>query len=911
MANVFDEVHADAQGGGNVFEQIHDESTAPDDGILATAGRFATGVGHAIGGLYDVGKRLITPPETTGDTVAALIAGPAGPLLTDIGKSHLETAKKAYNAFKQGDMLSATGYGMATVLPAAGPWAAGLGEKIGDGQVAEGLGELAGGLALPHVIGAVPKLAGAVGDVARARGVPEALRASATRNFEDALNPTTNKNKAMTENKLAPGLAERGTIATSIDDLREDAQARMQHHGERIDAAFDRAENENLSINPAPMIEELQQHKQDAMVGAQVPDASKAYVQKLSDFQAELKAIAKDNGGMIPAGDLRKLRQLNDSLVAQSKGGFGLPPDELSKIDATKKYADAQRGAIAEAMPETAADNKEFSFWSNVDRVAGDTKTRRVGQKTSLTAHAGKYVGAAIGSAFGPKGAAIGAVVGGQLATITHSMIWDSVSAAAKSKVASLLEKGDSAGALKVANRAALDAAGGGKLVADGEVSNPAQAAGGENAGGAVQPESEGGAVEQAPGGQSVPVPEADAATQSGNGNETTVKVAGQTAGYKARYRLRELDDVQSSHNGLNFQPNPEFGAKTGVTNDRGYDNPVNQEKIVRWSTPAEFDPSYHVTDNPDATNGPIVTDSNSDVLGGNGRKNILDRVYAYNPRGASAYRSLLEQKAAQFGIDPTQVSGMKKPVLTRQIDDSAFGSASGRQNSVTDFNKKGTAEMTPAERAISDSRRVSTSTLDDIGGRLDAAGEDATFADVLKGKGGGEILQKLIDDGVVSPQERAAFADEGGLTKAGKQRIQSLMLGRFFRDPEQLDNIPLSLRNKLERVAAPLAQVEGLKGWNLSPDIQTAIDLVEEARQAHGVKNIGEFIKQKGLFGESAYSPQAVQLAKELYGSTAKQLTAAVRQYAGDAVHASKGASLFGVPPSAAEAFAAAFKAQ
>jgi hypothetical protein len=382
----------------------------------------------------------------------------------------------------------------------------------------------------------------------------------------------------------------------------------------------------------------------------------------------------------------------------------------------------------------------------------------------------------------------------------------------------------------------------------------------------------------------------------------TEIRIPGAPNRYKAYYQLRELDDIQPSHSGHTFQPNERYQLK----NDRDYSQSENQGKVVNWSGP-EFDPSYHITDNPDASNGPPVIDEAGNVYGGNGRSMILQRVYKGNAAGAEAYRQMLAKKAQQFGVDPAQLKSMKQPVLVRVIPDAEMAAGGSKQRAVTDFNKTGTAALRGSEKAIADSRRVSIETLDNIGSRLEAQGADATLASILDGKGGAEVLQKLIDDGVISPQESAAYVDQGVLTADGKIRISKLMLGRFFRDPKQLDVTPASIRNKLERLAAPLAKVEGRPEWSLGKPLQEAIDLLEEAR-AHGQKNLNDVVGQSGLFGAQKYSPKAVQLAKLLRDANPNELTNAVRQYAQDAATADQGAGLFGEPPTPQESFEAAF---
>ena len=393
----------------------------------------------------------------------------------------------------------------------------------------------------------------------------------------------------------------------------------------------------------------------------------------------------------------------------------------------------------------------------------------------------------------------------------------------------------------------------------------------------------------------------------AGSASSTTIAIPGSAGeGYRAQYRLRELSEVQTSHQGATFQPNTKYG----LTNDRDYANPLNQGKIIH-AAGSKFDPALHITDNPDATNGPLVIDSAGNVIGGNGRGMMLQRVYAQNGKAAAAYREMLTRKAAQFGLDPAAAAQMKQPVLVREIADSEFGRAGrSKQNAVTDFNKVGTNSLTPGERAIADSRRVSNGTLDEVAGRLEAKGPDAGLAEILQGKPGGEILQKLIDDGVVAAGERGELmTKDGELTGAGKDRITRLVVGRFFESPQQYETIAPSVRHQVERIAAPLAQVETSPAWSLTEAMRDAISLLEDA-QKRGPRagNLDDFIAQDGLFGAQKWSPRAVTLARALKGMKAAELKAAARQYASDAGYADKGPSMFGDAPAPEASFAAAF---
>jgi hypothetical protein len=378
---------------------------------------------------------------------------------------------------------------------------------------------------------------------------------------------------------------------------------------------------------------------------------------------------------------------------------------------------------------------------------------------------------------------------------------------------------------------------------------------------------------------QGQPISQASATSSPAtSGAKTIVRVPGESASYPATYQVRELSDLRPSHSGITFNANEKYE----LTNDRNYSNPLNQEKIVTNSAPGRFEPAYHVTDNPDATNGPVVIDSSGHALGGNGRAMILQRVYKYNPEGAAAYKNLLAQKAPQFGISSDAISGMQRPVLVRQIADEDLGVAE-KQRAITDFNKSGTAEMTPAERAITDARRVSQNTMDYIGARIEDEGPDGTLSNAMRGQAGAHTLDLLIKDGIVTPQERAAYANENGLTEAGKDRVSKVVIGRFFRDPSQIDSTPPVIRNKIESMAAPLSRVDGIPGWDLTQPTKEALDLLQEVR-SHGMKNVDDLLSQQGLWVDARYSPQAVTLAKHLQSTPARGIVAGLRQYAQDA---------------------------
>jgi len=382
-------------------------------------------------------------------------------------------------------------------------------------------------------------------------------------------------------------------------------------------------------------------------------------------------------------------------------------------------------------------------------------------------------------------------------------------------------------------------------------------------------------------------------------GSATTVRVPGEKTTYQGQFAVRELDDVHASHNAHTFEKNPNYQFR----NDRDYSNPVNKERVVVNSKGDTFDPVYLLADSPDATNGAPIIEPNGNVLGGNSRAMILDRVYKHNPAGAAAYRAELASRAPQLGIDPEQIAGMKRPVLVRELS----ASEGDPQRAITDLNKTGTASLTAAERATADARMITPAAADYLASAIEGGGADATLNDVLSGKDGLAIVNRLVDDGVFTMQERPNLVDPktGAVTAAAKERISKLLLGQVFEDADQMTRTPAEVRNKLERTVSPILQSSQKRGFDIRPTVREALDVLEYAR-AHGITRMSDLLAQESMFGDAPkFSPQAADLAQFLRDTKPTTIAQAFRRYVANAEPTMFGES------TPAEAFADAFGTQ
>jgi hypothetical protein len=100
-------------------------------------------------------------------------------------------------------------------------------------------------------------------------------------------------------------------------------------------------------------------------------------------------------------------------------------------------------------------------------------------------------------------------------------------------------------------------------------------------------------------------------------GRATTIRLPdGQSV--KAHYEVGELGDSYASHNAQTFQENPNYELR----NQRDYTNPLNQEKLITYSSAdpqTGFDERELINNSPNATTGPWIEDEQGNVLSGNG----------------------------------------------------------------------------------------------------------------------------------------------------------------------------------------------------------------------------------------------------------------------------------------------------
>jgi len=273
----------------------------------------------------------------------------------------------------------------------------------------------------------------------------DALDASAEKGYSQALAPTKAENKFLTS-KITPQMAENRITAFSRTGLQKQAQAGMEEIGPKIEDAYNKLPAD-ARIHTDPLIKTLEDAK-STYVTSNVNPETKETVQSIWNPTAwkNLDSLQQEimrNGSSMSVESLRQAKQILDKTVAEAKGYMGKTLSEGSQVDASKQLANAMRTELAKAHPDIAALNKQYNFWSNLNKVVTDTIARKTGQATPLSQQIATAAGGAAGLTHGPAGAIEAGYVFKKIAQIADSTAWKTISAANKARLADLLSKSD------------------------------------------------------------------------------------------------------------------------------------------------------------------------------------------------------------------------------------------------------------------------------------------------------------------------------------------------------------------------------------------------------------------------------------------------------------------------------------
>ena len=304
--------------------------------------------------------------------------------------------------------------------------------------------------------GDIAKTAGLAGGITTAGEMlpfaANAIKSHAEDLYAKALSPTKQTTKFLTQNKVVPGLLQRGEYGSlkGLSNKAEDATADI---GDQMNTLMSARGSQTMSTKP--ILDSLEKAKQSYIVNGVPlnPDA----IKPIEDLQSRISDMGNSSqtlgpGNQVSFNSLRNAKQILDNPVAAKGGYAGVSVGDKYVLSAQKTAANSIRAELAKADPDMAKLNAEYSFWSNVGDVVDSTILRRTGQQGGLLGNGtAEVLGAA---AKGGTGAAIasganlarkGATSG--LARTFRSVQW--------SKLGNALANKDIPGMTKIAARLA------------------------------------------------------------------------------------------------------------------------------------------------------------------------------------------------------------------------------------------------------------------------------------------------------------------------------------------------------------------------------------------------------------------------------------------------------------------------
>jgi hypothetical protein len=311
--------------------------------------------------------------------------------------------------------------------------------SVRGGQAVGGAAELA--LAVPGLAEkAVGKLAAPIIKSKPVQALGRGIKGLAVETMERALSPTKDKMKILAK-RVAPQMLEE-KIAGTLKSIGKQAKEGLKNAAEELDE-FGAIEGFTDSKKVLSVLEEAK--RSFVTPRGVVVDAKPL---KIIDNLSQVIRDAADEGGQIAREELRSIRQIWDKAVYAGEKTLGKTVEEGTELSLKKMATDSIRNLLAEEVPDLAKINKKFNFYSNLLKLAEATGARRTGQSGLVR----RGFGALLGSQFGkvasnvtgiPGGEIAGAAAGSEMAKITGSTLFKSLSAKGKNMVADAILQGD------------------------------------------------------------------------------------------------------------------------------------------------------------------------------------------------------------------------------------------------------------------------------------------------------------------------------------------------------------------------------------------------------------------------------------------------------------------------------------
>jgi len=318
------------------------------------------------------------------------------------------------------------------------------------------------------------------------------------------------------------------------------------------------------------------------------------------------------------------------------------------------------------------------------------------------------------------------------------------------------------------------------------------------------------------------------------------------------QWKMVEADSPTASHDETTFSKTKGFPTNPdgSTINDRDYGKDKAAQEIVN-SVASNFDGRALSFDSP------IVVTEDGVVVSGNNR--TMSSKIAARKGTDKKYIVALEKRAKKFGFTSDDIGKFKNPRVIFEIKKEEDYST----EQFAKFNVKEIKAMNPVEFAVKMSKIMN---IDTIKGVADKIQEFDTLGELYASKKATmEIFNTLESGGVISEFNRPQYITEDGITGAGKEFLETVMVGSVVdeKNIRALNNAK-SVRKKLVRAISQLVQNKSMGGYSISDEMNQAIDVVMQIKASGDkFKSVDDFAKQSNMFEEK--NDVAIELAKKL----------------------------------------------
>ena len=320
------------------------------------------------------------------------------------------------------------------------------------------------------------------------------------------------------------------------------------------------------------------------------------------------------------------------------------------------------------------------------------------------------------------------------------------------------------------------------------------------------------------------------------------------TRAYRMRYRLVDLDELVPS----NLDNGAINRAYDAALQPRQRDRIASQVQIAQVAR--SLTPDALLTDFKQLDKGtPIIGGEDMCVESGNGRVLALRKARETFPARWDAYQNQLRDVVGSFGIAPTELAGMRSPILVRERVDRVDRAAFARE-----ANAPPVLQMSTLEHVRVDARRLTDDTLLRLSVR-----DDQSIDLALRSRGNQSFVRDFIQ--TLAENERATLMRaDGTLNQQGIWRIKAALFTRVFPGDagqrlaetfcESLDGTTKHFEQAvagtlpaLVRAHSRISSGQRSAELDLSADIAVSLDMLARLREQE--LPVGVYLEQSTLF--------------------------------------------------------------